>query len=170
MSEQSLRERIDELRLAINRHNSHYHQYDSPRISDAEYDRLFRELQGLEQAYPAFCTPDSPTQRLGAEPLKGFDPVSHEVPMLSLDNALSDDELLAFDKRLRERLEMERIEYLAEPKLDGLAISLVYENGMLLRAATRGDGQVGENVTRNVQTIRSIPLRLNGKKGRDLHA
>ncbi len=164
MSEQSLRERIDELRLAINRHNSHYHQYDSPRISDAEYDRLFRELQGLEQAYPAFCTPDSPTQRLGAEPLKGFDPVSHEIPMLSLDNALSDDELLAFDKRLRERLEMERIEYLAEPKLDGLAISLVYENGMLLRAATRGDGQVGENVTRNVQTIRSIPLKLNGKK------
>jgi DNA ligase (NAD+) len=164
MSEESIRERIDELRLAINLHNSHYHQYDSPQVSDAEYDRLFRELQELEQAYPAFRTPDSPTQRMGAEPLKGFDPVSHEVPMLSLDNALSDDELIAFDKRLRERLDTERIEYLAEPKLDGLAISLVYEHAILLRAATRGDGQVGENVTRSVQTIHSIPLKLNGKK------
>ncbi len=155
--------RIEQLRNDINLHNSRYYQFDDPIIGDAEYDRLVRELQDLERQYPELKTADSPTERVGAQPLKAFAAVEHEVPMLSLDNALSDEELRAFDKRVRERLEMEDIEYVAEPKLDGLAVSVLYERGILVRAATRGDGHVGENVTANLRTIRSLPLQIHDK-------
>lgn len=155
--------RIEQLRNEIKLHNSRYYQFDDPIISDAEYDRLLRALQGLEHKYPQYKSADSPTQRVGAEPIKAFTQVSHEIPMLSLDNALSDSELRAFDQRVRERLELESIEYVAEPKLDGLAVSLIYELGVLVRAATRGDGHVGENVTSNVRTIHSLPLQLRGE-------
>ena len=135
---------------------------DEPRIPDAEYDRLLRELQALEQAHPELVTPDSPTRRVGAGPLEGFGEVRHEVPMLSLDNAFDDEELAEFDRRVRERLEVDEVEYTAEPKLDGLAVSLLYEQGVLVRGATRGDGSTGEDITQNVRTIDSIPLRLIG--------
>ncbi len=135
---------------------------DDPEIPDAEYDRLLRELQALEAEHPELITPDSPTQRVGAQPLAAFGEVRHEVPMLSLDNAFDDDELTDFDRRARERLKVERIDYTAEPKLDGLAVSLLYENGVLVRGATRGDGTTGEDITQNVRTIDSIPLRLIG--------
>ncbi|MGH8552279.1 MAG: NAD-dependent DNA ligase LigA, partial [Methylococcales bacterium] len=147
----------------INRHNSRYYQLDDPLVSDAEYDLLLRELQELEMRNPELKTSDSPTLRVGARPLNGFAEVRHEVPMLSLDNALSDDELRAFDKRIRERLEVNDIEYIAEPKLDGLAISILYERGILVRAATRGDGHLGENVTENVRTIRSLPWQIQAE-------
>ena len=155
--------RIEAIRDEIDRHNVRYFQFDDPLISDAEYDRLVSELQDLERRYPQFQTADSPTRRVGAQPLKAFAQVSHEIPMLSLDNALSDDELNAFDRRVRERLELEDIEYVAEPKLDGLAVSVLYERGVLVQAATRGDGHVGENVTENVRTIRSVPLQIHAK-------
>ncbi len=138
---------------------------DSPEIPDAEYDRLFRELEKLESEHPEFVTADSPTQRVGAEPLASFSQVKHRLPMLSLGNVFSDEELLAFDKRIRDRLKSDAvIEYAAEPKLDGLAVSIVYQNGQLVQAATRGDGTTGEDVTHNVKTIQSIPLKLSGKK------
>jgi DNA ligase (NAD+) len=151
------------LREQINYHNYRYYVLDNPEIPDAEYDRLLRELEGLEAEYPDLVTTDSPTQRVGAAPLKEFSEVRHEVPMLSLSNAFSEEELEAFDRRARERLGSDRITYAAEPKLDGLAISLLYENGVLVRAATRGDGTTGEDVTQNVRTIDSVPLRLLGK-------
>ena len=155
--------RITELREQIELHNKRYYQLDDPLISDAEYDELMRELIALEERYPALLTPDSPSQRVGAEPLQAFEQVTHAVPMLSLENAFSDEEVRAFDKRVRERLGVDEMEYVAEPKLDGLAISLLYERGLLVRAATRGDGRTGENVTHNARTIRAIPLRLKGK-------
>jgi DNA ligase (NAD+) len=154
--------RAAELREQIDYHNRRYYQLDAPVISDAEYDALLRELQTLERQYPELATPDSPTQRVGAAPLAAFAEVRHEVPMLSLDNAFTDEDVLAFDRRIREKLEQETTEYLAEPKLDGLAISLLYEHGLLTRGATRGDGHTGEDVTHNVRTIRAIPLRLSG--------
>ncbi|MGH8556977.1 MAG: NAD-dependent DNA ligase LigA [Methylococcales bacterium] len=155
--------RIEQLQNEINLHNARYYQFDDPLVSDAEYDRLLRELQELENQYPELKSADSPTRRVGAQPLKAFAQVNHEVPMLSLDNALSDEELIAFDKRVRERLELDDIEYIAEPKLDGLAVSVLYEHGILVRAATRGDGHLGENVTENVRTIRSLPLQIHAK-------
>ena len=155
--------RIRELREAINEHNYSYYVLDAPTVADAEYDRLFRELQALEQQHPALITPDSPTQRVGARPAQGFAEVRHEIPMLSLDNAFDEDELRDFDRRVRERLGEEDIDYMAETKLDGLAISILYEQGLLVRAATRGDGSTGEDVTHNVRTIKSVPLRLHGK-------
>jgi len=154
--------RAAELRELINHHNYLYYVLDAPEIPDAEYDRLLRELQELERKYPELVTPDSPTQRVGAEPVKAFGEVRHEVPMLSLDNAFSDEELAEFDRRVRERLGVEKVEYAAEPKLDGLAVSLLYEEGVLVQGATRGDGTVGEDVTQNVRTIKSVPLRLLG--------
>jgi DNA ligase (NAD+) len=157
------RRRIEELRTEINFHNYRYYVLDDPLITDSEYDRLMRELQALERRFPHLITPDSPTQRVGAEPLKSFATVEHRVPMLSLENAFSDEELSEFDRRARERLNVEKIRYAAEPKLDGLALSLVYEKGVLVRGATRGDGMRGEDVTANVRTISSIPLRLLGK-------
>ncbi len=159
---QEIIHKIDELRRILNDHNRQYYQLDDPNVSDAEYDALFRELINLEQEFPQLVTLDSPTQRVGTEPLKAFQRVEHALPMLSLDNAFSDDELFAFDHRLRGKLQLGQVEYIAEPKLDGLAINLVYENGLLIRAATRGDGTVGENVTNNIRTIAQIPLRLVG--------
>ncbi len=156
------KKRIEELRKQIDHHNYLYYALDAPEIPDAEYDRLLRELQDLEQQYPELVTPDSPTQRVGAAPLKTFSEVRHELPMLSLNNAFSDEEVYDFDRRVRERLGVENVEYHAEPKLDGLAISLLYERGRLVRGATRGDGSRGEDVTQNVRTIGAIPLKLHG--------
>lgn len=155
-------QRIQQLRDEINHHNYLYYVQDAPEIPDAAYDRLLRELQTLEAKHPELITPDSPTQRVGAEPIKAFGQVKHKIPMLSLDNAFSDDEVSDFDRRVRERLEIESVEYVAEPKLDGLAISIRYDDGQLVQAATRGDGVTGEDVTHNVRTIASVPLRLMG--------
>jgi DNA ligase (NAD+) len=154
----------EELRDRIDHHNYRYYVLDDPEIPDSEYDRLFRNLQALEEEYPALITHDSPTQRVGAVPLKAFGEVRHDVPMLSLANAFDEEELIAFDKRVRDRLgRQEPIEYIAEPKLDGLAVSLVFEEGVLVRGATRGDGITGEDITLNVRTIKSLPLRLVGE-------
>lgn len=156
-------QQINALREQLNEHNYNYYVLDEPAIPDSEYDRLMRELTALEQAHPQLITPDSPTQRVGGAPLGGFDEVAHERPMLSLDNAMNADEFAAFDKRVRDRLKTsDPVEYACEPKLDGLAVSLLYEAGLLVRAATRGDGQTGEDITQNVRTIRSIPLKLRG--------
>lgn len=155
--------RVQQLRRRIEYHNQRYYVLDDPEIPDADYDRLLRDLQDLEARYPELITPSSPTQRVGAQPLTKFAPARHELPMLSLDNAFSAAELHAFDQRVRERLEIDRVDYVAEPKLDGLAVSLLYQQGELTRAATRGDGETGEDITRNVRTIDSIPLRLLGK-------
>jgi DNA ligase (NAD+) len=159
---QAQRERARQLHEQLHEHNYRYYVLDDPVISDAEYDRLLRELQELEAAWPELRTPDSPTQRVGAAPLKAFGEVHHEIRMLSLDNAFSDEELADFDRRVRERLEVAVVDYAAEPKLDGLAVSLLYENSVLIRAATRGDGVTGEDITSNVRTIASVPLRLAG--------
>ena len=136
--------RIETLRQEIEHHNYRYYVLDDPQVPDAEYDRLMRELQNLEAAHPNFITPESPTQRVGAEPLKSFGQVTHAIPMLSLDNAFSEAELSEFDRRVRERLQMgeQHITYSAEPKLDGLAVSLLYRNGNLEQAATRRDGML----------------------------
>ncbi len=159
----NIKARVDELRAEIERHNRSYHTLDDPQIPDSEYDRLMRELQGLEAQHPELLTPDSPTQRVGSEPLSSFASVAHKVPMLSLDNAFSEQEMIDFDRRVRERLKSDQeIEYIAEPKLDGLAVSLRYEGGVLVQAATRGDGRQGEDVTHNVRTIATLPLRLSG--------
>lgn len=149
------------LRREIERHSHAYYVLDNPTIPDAEYDKLFRELQDLEQAHPELLTPDSPTQRVGGAPLPQFEQVRHALPMLSINNGFSDDEIAAFDRRSREGLDTEReVEYATELKFDGLAISLRYEQGRLVQAATRGDGTTGENVTANIRTIKAIPLRL----------
>lgn len=154
--------RVAELRAQIDHHNYRYHVLDDPEVSDAQYDRLMRELKALEEQYPDLITPDSPTQRVGAAPVSELDEVVHSVPMLSLDNAFSEEDLLGFDRRVRERLDVEEVEYSAEPKLDGLAVSFRYERGRLVLAATRGDGMRGENVTHNVRTIKSVPIQLRG--------
>ncbi len=152
-----------ELRQQIAHHNYRYHVLDDPEVSDAEYDRLMRELKALEEQYPDLVTADSPTQRVGATPVSELQEVVHTRPMLSLDNAFADEDVVAFDRRVRERLEdVERIEYAAEPKLDGLAISFRYESGRLVQAATRGDGLRGEDVTHNVRTIKAVPTVLRG--------
>ncbi len=153
-------ERAAELRAAIDEHNYHYYVDDAPAISDEEYDGLFHELEGLERDYPELATPDSPTQRVGAAPAAGFAPVTHRVPMLSLNNAFTADEATAFDRRARESLGVEAVDYEVEPKFDGLAVSLTYERGAFTLGATRGDGFTGENVTPNLRTIRAIPLKL----------
>ena len=159
--DQAVIDEAAELRQQLNYHNHLYYVLDDPSIPDAEYDRLLRRLQQLETDYPSLKTPDSPTQRVGGEPLKIFKSVVHEVPMLSLDNAFSDDEMLAFNQRISERLKTtEPLAYVCEPKLDGVAVSLLYENGVLVRGATRGDGATGEDITENVRTINSIPLKL----------
>ncbi|MGY6554554.1 MAG: NAD-dependent DNA ligase LigA [Wenzhouxiangella sp.] len=155
--------RAAELKARIEEHNHRYYVLDAPVISDADYDRLLRELLALEQEHPALVTPDSPTQRVGSGPAAGFDTVTHAVPMLSLANAFSAEEVMEFDRRVRERLDVEGVAYSVEPKLDGLAISLRYEQGLLVLAATRGDGRQGEDVTANVRTIRSVPLKLRGE-------
>ena len=160
---EKVRARAAALREQIDYHNYRYYVLDDPEISDAAYDALLRELQELEARYPALVTPDSPTQRVGAEPLKSFAEARHLLPMLSLDNAFEEAEVLAFEKRIRDRIGDDiEIDFAVEPKLDGLAISLLYEDGHLVRGATRGDGTTGEDVTANVRTIRVIPLKLKG--------
>jgi DNA ligase (NAD+) len=157
-------ERAAQLRDLINRYNFLYYSADDPEVTDAEYDRLFAELKKLEADYPELITADSPTQRVGSAPLDKFTQVTHAMPMLSLDNVFDEAELTAFNQRVLDRLNTDAvITYAAEPKLDGLAISIRYENGLLVQAATRGDGAVGEDVTENVRTIRNIPLKLHGK-------
>ncbi|MGD8429478.1 MAG: NAD-dependent DNA ligase LigA, partial [Ectothiorhodospiraceae bacterium] len=154
--------RASELREQIAYHNYRYYVLDDPEIADAEYDALLRELQDLERAHPQLVTPDSPTQRVGAAPLEAFGEARHGIPMLSLDNAFDDTELRDFDRRVRDRLSASTVTYVAEPKLDGLSVNLRYEDGVLVTGATRGDGTVGEDITANIRTIRSIPLRLRG--------
>jgi len=163
----SERERASALRKQVEHHADLYYRQDAPEISDAEYDRLFTELSDLEKRYPELRTPDSPTQRVGGAPLEGLEPVRHEIPMRSIrtETDTEDSGATAFDARLLRELGAQAapIEYNAEPKFDGLALSLIYEDGVLVQAATRGDGEVGENVTQNIRTIRKIPLRLHGK-------
>lgn len=162
MIPQSIQQQAAALRQTLNQHNYNYYVLDDPQIPDNEYDKLLRTLQELETQYPDLITPDSPTQRVGATPLSAFDSVQHQIPMLSLSNAFDTDEVNDFNQRVCERLKLAQTQYVAEPKLDGLAISLRYEQGILVQAATRGDGKQGEDVTQNVKTIKAIPLRLQG--------
>src|SRR5690554_6868294 len=168
---QSAAIRLAALRSEIDAHNYRYYVLDEPTIPDAEYDRLFRELRALESEHPELVTPESPTQRVGGAALAAFGQVRHEVPMLSLGNAFEEQDLIDFDRRAREGLDIpvgdlfgsnEELEYSCEPKLDGLAVSLLYENGQLVRGATRGDGTTGEDISANVRTVRNIPLKLRG--------
>ncbi|MEE3652344.1 MULTISPECIES: NAD-dependent DNA ligase LigA [unclassified Brenneria] len=156
--------RVAELRTLLRHHEYQYHVEDAPEIPDVEYDRLMRELKSLEETYPQLVTADSPTQRVGAAPLAAFEQVRHEVPMLSLDNVFDEDSYLAFNKRIGDRLKnAQDLTFCCELKLDGLAVSLLYEEGVLVRAATRGDGATGENITSNIRTIGAIPLSLKGE-------
>ena len=157
--------RIAELRREIEAHDYAYYVLDAPTVPDAEYDRLLRELQALEAEHPELVTPDSPTQRVGGQALAGFEEVRHRTPMLSLANAFSEDEVQQFHERVLKGLETEHVDYVAEPKLDGVAIALRYEDGRLVQAATRGDGTTGEDVTANARTIAAIPLRLKNSSG-----
>ncbi|MFO1430191.1 MAG: NAD-dependent DNA ligase LigA [Candidatus Competibacteraceae bacterium] len=159
----SIQARADRLREQIEWHNYRYYVLDDPVIPDAEYDRLMGELRTLEREYPDLITPDSPTQRVGAAPLAAFAQVHHDVPMLSLDNAFSEAEVVDFDRRVCERLRTGPVDYVAEPKLDGLAVSLRYEDGRLVCGATRGDGYTGEDITQNIRTLGAVPLRLRGR-------
>jgi len=156
--------KVEKLRRAIERHNKLYYNEAAPEITDAEYDRLFQELVRLEAENPQLAAPDSPTQRVGSAPSESFAQVTHRVPMLSLANAFDPEDVAAFDRRCREGLETEAVEYACELKFDGLAITLAYEDGLFVRGATRGDGAVGEDVTANLRTVRSIPLRLEMRK------
>ena len=159
-SQPSAAERIQQVKTLIREHDYQYYVLDAPSVSDNEYDGLFRELQSLEASNPQLITSDSPTQRVGGAPLKSFGSITHRLPMLSLNNAFSEDELAAFDKRIRDGLGVDEVTYAVEPKFDGLAITLTYENGFFVQGATRGDGYTGEDVTQNLKTIRSIPQRL----------
>ncbi len=159
----SVQARAARLREQIEWHNYRYYGLDDPAVPDAEYDRLMQELRALERDYPELVTPDSPTQRVGAAPLAAFAQVRHDLPMLSLDNAFDEAEVVDFDRRIGERLKLGQVDYVAEPKLDGLAVSLRYEHGHLVCGATRGDGYTGEDVTHNIRTIGAAPLRLRGK-------
>jgi DNA ligase (NAD+) len=160
MNDTSIRERVERLRKEINRHNHLYHVLDQPEASDAEYDRLMLELRGLEEQYPDLVTPDSPTQRVGAAPAEGFAEVEHPVPLLSLANAFNDEELQAWHRRATNLLDGATFDMVCELKMDGLAVALTYEQGVLVHGATRGDGLRGEDVTQNLRTIRSIPLSV----------
>ncbi len=163
MDKDSAAKRIHELRTVLEYHNRRYYQQDAPEISDAEYDRLLRELQDLEAVYPDDDLVSSPTQRVGAAPLSRYAPFSHPQAMLSLANAFSSQEILDFDSRIRRLAKLDRIDYVAEPKLDGLAVNLIYEGGLFKHGATRGDGFTGEDVTQNLKTISSMPLRIKQK-------
>ena len=160
MNKQDDLKTIAELRKAIEYHNQRYYQQDAPEISDAEYDRLMRELQALEERYPEEYSAASPTQRVGAKPLAKFAPFNHPSAMFSLANAFSSEEIVEFDKRIRRLAGVDSITYVVEPKLDGLAVNLIYENGLFIRGATRGDGNTGEDVTQNLKTISSLPLKM----------
>lgn len=154
---------LETLRQTLRKYEYHYHVLDNPLVPDAEYDRLMNELKNLEWQHPEWITPDSPTQRVGAKPLEGFAQITHELPMLSLDNAFSEEELDGFLRRIENLIaqDPEKMTFCCEPKLDGLAVSILYENGSLVQAATRGDGTTGEDITANIRTIRNIPLKLN---------
>jgi DNA ligase (NAD+) len=153
--------RVKQLRQSLHRHNYRYYVLDDPEISDAEYDKMMRELVGLEADWPELASPDSPSVRVGAPPLSKFETTSHSVPMLSLDNGFHDSEIIDFDRRVKKFLRGEsKILYTAEPKLDGLAVELIYEDGRLVMASTRGDGFSGEVITANVRTIKTVPLIL----------
>lgn len=158
----NIQTQIDNLRKTLRQYEYEYHVLDNPTVPDSEYDRLFHQLKALELAHPEFLTSDSPTQRVGAKPLSGFSQIRHEIPMLSLDNAFSDEEFNAFVKRIEDRLIIlpKPLTFCCEPKLDGLAVSILYVNGILTQAATRGDGTTGEDITANIRTIRNIPLQL----------
>src|SRR2546426_6770006 len=156
--------RVEELRDLIDYHNYRYHVLDDPEVSDAEYDDLMRELRAVEEEFPEFITPDSPTQRVGGAPTELFAPARHRVPMLSLDNAFSWEELSAWGKRV-ERVVGRQAQFVCELKIDGLAVALTYEDGTYARGATRGDGYVGDDITANIRTIRAVPMRLRGDGG-----
>lgn len=160
MMANDIKKRIEQLKSEICRHDSLYYVQNAPQISDRQYDELFNELKQLEKEHPEFVTPDSPTQRVSEKPIDGFKNITHAVPMLSIDNTYNSDELKEFDDRVSKALETLQYEYVIEPKIDGLAISLSYENGLLVSAATRGDGTTGDDVTANVKTIKAIPLKL----------
>ncbi len=172
MASKPLSTRAAQLREQLNRHNFLYYVLDNPEIPDAEYDRLFQELRDLEAAHPEWVTPDSPTQRVGGKPLEAFAPVRHTLPMLSIRTETDAGGAVAFDAQVRRRLELDKdappIEYICELKFDGLAINLRYEGGVLIQAATRGDGETGEDVTQNVRTIKTVPLRLHGGAAPDV--
>ncbi|WP_075319920.1 NAD-dependent DNA ligase LigA [Histophilus somni] len=157
-----IKQQIEELRQLLRHHEYQYHVLDNPQIPDSEYDRLFHQLKALEQQYPEYASENSPTQRVGAKPLSNFAQVKHDIPMLSLDNAFSDEDFFAFVKRIQDRLihVHHSLTFCCEPKLDGLAVSILYINGQLVQAATRGDGTTGEDITANIRTIRNIPLQL----------
>ena len=163
MKQTKAHKRADELRRLIEHHNYSYYVLDDPEVPDAEYDRLMRELESIESDHPDLVTPNSPTQRVSGTPQEGFETVRHRVPMLSLGNAFSEEEVADFQRRVEQGLERQNIIFAAEPKLDGVAISLTYDDGLLTRAATRGDGEQGEDVTANVRTIRAVPLELRGE-------
>ncbi|TNH06600.1 NAD-dependent DNA ligase LigA [Testudinibacter sp. TR-2022] len=161
MNTQIISQQIEQLRQQLRYHEYQYHVLDQPQIPDAEYDRLLNQLKQLEAEHPQLISPDSPTQRVGAKPLSGFRQITHELPMLSLDNAFSDQDFYAFERRIQERLgSVEELTFCCEPKLDGLAVSILYLNGVLSQSATRGDGTTGEDITSNIRTIRNIPLQL----------
>ena len=162
-------QRLEELRQTIRHHDALYYVQSHPEISDEEYDRLYRELQRLEQQFPELVTTDSPTQRVGGAPLPQFQKVQHEFPLLSLDSEMTEESVLAFDERVRRELDKHQVEYSAEPKFDGLSVELTYDEGMFVRGATRGDGAIGEDVTHNLRTIRTLPLRLKEGTGFPSH-
>ena len=161
---EKIKTEIEELRKRINQHNHAYYVMDNPTVSDYEYDLLFRRLLELEEKYPQFITAQSPTQRIGAIPSNSFEKITHPTPMLSLGNAFSNNELILFDQRVKNILQIDTVQYVVEHKIDGLAINLIYENGKLVKAATRGDGSIGEDVTANIRTIKAIPLELNAEE------
>ncbi|HDM31787.1 MAG TPA: NAD-dependent DNA ligase LigA, partial [bacterium] len=162
LSKEEAKKRIEKLRKEIERHDYLYYVLNRPEISDAAYDSLKRELIELEKQFPEFVTPDSPTQRVGGPPLEKFEKVTHKVPMLTLNDAMDEEELREWEERIKRLLspsEIKKLDYFAELKMDGLAMSLIYRDGILVKGATRGDGYTGEDVTQNVKTIRAIPLR-----------
>ena len=159
----TIKTELEQLKAMLRKYEHHYHVLDEPLVPDAEYDRVMNQLKNLEWQYPELITPDSPTQRVGAKPLEGFAQVTHQIPMLSLDNAFSNEDLDGFLRRIEDRLTLniEQLDFCCEPKLDGLAVSILYVDGVLTQAATRGDGFTGEDITANIRTIRNIPLKLN---------
>ena len=163
MTSQQAEARITVLREDLNRHNRLYYVEARPEISDREYDVLYDELKRLEEQFPALATPDSPTQRVGGAPLKEFKSVRHRLPMQSLDKTETPRELDNFEKRIRDELPGERIEYVIEPKIDGVSVSVLFEDGLFTRGVTRGDGSTGDDITANLKTIRDVPLRLKTK-------
>ena len=160
MNQSRVEKQVKQLRKIIRHHDYLYYVLNKPEISDSEYDKLMTELKNLEEQYPDLVTADSPTQRVGATPLEEFGTVQHTRPMLSLDTALDEEDVIRFDDRIKRELGLKHIDYIAEPKLDGLSVEIIYENGHLNTASTRGDGVYGENVTENVKTIRAVPLVL----------